>query len=271
MNEDERGAQRPFSFGALNLDATDAVLIRSAARSATGTRDHTMFASFSKPVLAAVAVATAAASLPAAASAQSYVQGYGGATYGQQQYDYGAQRYYDPCDRERQGRTGAGAVIGAGAGAVVGSQLAARGRRTEGSILGGVLGAVIGGSVGRGSSDRCYENQGYGQPAYSEQGYEQQPAYQGYDQGYSQPYSQGYSSSSQSAQVYYDSNGYGPYSTAPSSSYGSYNQGYTDGRQDSRRDRRDGYDRRQDDYRGQVQYSADGRYWYDPQYGWRPR
>ena len=232
-----------------------------------------MFAAFSKPVLAAVAVATAAASLPAAASAQTYVQGYGGATYGQPQYDYGQQRYYDPCDRERQGRTGAGAVIGAGAGAVVGSQLAARGRRTEGSILGGVLGAVIGGSVGRGSSDRCYENQGYGQPAYSsgygQQGYGQQPVYQGYDQrGYD---NRGYS---QSAEVYYDENGYGPYSTAPtysgpSSSYGSYNQGYTDGRQDSRRDRRDGYDRRSD-ARG-VQYSADGRYWYEPQDGWRPR
>jgi hypothetical protein len=216
-----------------------------------------MFASFSKPVLAAVAVATAAASLPAAASAQTYVQGYGGATYGQPQYDYGAQRYYDPCDRERSGRTGAGAVIGAGAGAVVGSQLAARGRRTEGSILGGVLGAVIGGSVGRGSSDRCYDNQGYGRPAYSgyDQGYSQAPVYDGYDRGYSS-----------SAQVYYDQNGYGPYSTAPSSSYGSYNQGYTDGRQDARRDRRDGYDRRDP-----VQYSADGRYWYDPQYGWRPR
>jgi len=236
-----------------------------------------MFAAFSKPVLAAVAVATAAASLPAVASAQTYVQGYGGATYGQPQYDSGAQRYYDPCDRERQGRTGAGAVIGAGAGAVVGSQLAARGRRTEGSILGGVLGAVIGGSVGRGSSDRCYENQGYGQPAYSQQGYGQQgygqqgygqqPVYQGYD-------NRGYSQSS-SASVYYDENGYGPYSTppsysGPSSSYGSYNQGYTDGRQDSRRDRRDGYDRR-DEVRGQVQYSADGRYWHDPQYGWRPR
>lgn len=223
-----------------------------------------MFGKFSKPVLAAVAVATAAGSMPAIASAQSYVQGYGGATYGQPQYDYGAQRSYDPCDRERSGRTGAGAVIGAGAGAVVGSQLAARGRRTEGSILGGVLGAVIGGSVGRGSSDRCYQNQGYGQPAYSDD-----REYQSYGQPT-------YSSS----QTYYDDDS--RYSSAPaysssssygssySSSYGSYNQGYTDGRQDSRRDRRDGYDRR-DDYRGQVQYSADGRYWYDPQYGWRPR
>ena len=233
-----------------------------------------MFGKFSKPVLAAVAVATAASAMPAIASAQSYgsqayVQGYGGATYGQSQYDYGAQRYYDPCDRERSGRTGAGAgaVIGAGAGAVVGSQLAARGRRTEGSILGGVLGAVIGGSVGRGSSDRCYQNQGYGQPAYGDA--------RGY-QGYGQP---SYSSSSQ---AYYDQDGYGSYASAPSygssnsygssysSSYGSYNQGYTDGRQDSRRDRRDGYDRR-DDRRDEVQYSADGRYWYDPQYGWRPR
>ncbi|OGN50858.1 MAG: hypothetical protein A2352_03440 [Caulobacterales bacterium RIFOXYB1_FULL_67_16] len=127
--------------------------------------------------LAAVAALTiGAVAAPMAASAQSYgySQNYGTGAYAPS-YDYG--RYdrptYDPCARERQGRTGAGAVIGGGAGAVIGSQLAARGRRTEGSILGGVVGAVIGSQVGRSSSDACrsyqagYSSQAYGQPTYS--------------------------------------------------------------------------------------------------------
>lgn len=127
--------------------------------------------------LAAVAALTlGAVAAPMAASAQSYgySQNYGTGAYAPS-YAYGRypQQTYDPCARERQGRTGAGAVIGGGAGAVIGSQLAARGRRTEGSILGGVVGAVIGSQVGRSSSDACrsYQSssysQGYGQPSYS--------------------------------------------------------------------------------------------------------
>ncbi|WP_430424332.1 glycine zipper 2TM domain-containing protein [Phenylobacterium sp.] len=44
--------------------------------------------------------------------------------------------------------TVAGGVIGALAGAVLGSQIAGRGDRTEGAVLGGVAGAVVGGAVG---------------------------------------------------------------------------------------------------------------------------
>lgn len=201
--------------------------------------------------LATVAAATlAVTALPASAQSYGYVQGYGGQSYsngapygapayGPQGYYGSSQSYGRPgyddgyrCDRERQGRTGAGAVIGGGAGAVIGSQLAARGRRTEGSILGGVLGAVIGGSVGRGSSDRCYEQESYN---YGQS-------------GYSQPYS-----SYGSANVYYDQNGYGPYAA---------DRRYDDRRDDRRYDRRDGRN---------VQYSPDGRYYYDPNYGWVPR
>ena len=126
--------------------------------------------------LAAAAVA-ATALVPAVASAQTYGQPYYNPSYGgATRYDsYG--RPYDYCTQERQGRTGAGAVIGGGAGAVIGSQLAARGRRTEGSILGGVLGAVIGGSVGRSSSNAC--------EAYHGSAYDQRSdyAYGGYSQG----------------------------------------------------------------------------------------
>jgi outer membrane lipoprotein SlyB len=125
--------------------------------------------------LAAAAV-TAAALVPAVASAQTYspygysqAQPYGSAT----RYDsYG--RPYDYCTQERNSRTGTGALVGGGAGAVLGSQLAARGRRTEGSMLG----AVIGGSVGRSASNACesYQGSAYGQ--------RQDYAYGGYSQGY---------------------------------------------------------------------------------------
>ncbi|WP_426016261.1 glycine zipper 2TM domain-containing protein [Brevundimonas sp. DWR2-3-1b1] len=140
-----------------------------------------------KTSLAAVAaLALGVTAAPLTASAQvyygnGYSQNYGTGAYAPY-YNYGRgyQQSYDPCARERQGRTGAGAVIGGGAGAVIGSQLAARGRRTEGSILGGVLGAVVGSQVGRSSSDACrsYQNN-YGQSSYGSNGY--------YAQGYSQP------------------------------------------------------------------------------------
>lgn len=48
--------------------------------------------------------------------------------------------------------TVAGGVLGALAGAILGSQVASHGARTEGAVLGGVAGAVIGGSVGNASS-----------------------------------------------------------------------------------------------------------------------
>jgi Glycine zipper 2TM domain len=138
--------------------------------------------------LAAVAALTlGAVAAPMAASAQSYgySQNYGTGAYAPS-YDYNRypQQSYDPCARERQGRTGAGAVIGGGAGAVIGSQLAARGRRTEGSILGGVVGAVIGSQVGRSSSDACRTYQSsYGSSGYYSQS-DSQPSYGYYDDRY---------------------------------------------------------------------------------------
>lgn len=144
----------------------------------------------SKTSLAAVAALALGVTIaPLTASAQTYYsygqsRNFGTSAYGPS-YDYGRGQQYDPCARERQGRTGAGAVIGGGAGAVIGSQLAARGRRTEGSILGGVLGAVVGSQVGRSSSDACRSYQTYDQ-GYYQQGYGQ-PDYGYYQQGYTQP------------------------------------------------------------------------------------
>lgn len=56
-----------------------------------------------------------------------------------------------PCNRNSS--TVAGGLIGALAGAVLGSQIAGRGDRTEGAVLGGVAGAVVGGAVGN-ANDR---------------------------------------------------------------------------------------------------------------------
>lgn len=205
-----------------------------------------MFTRLARPTMIAAAAAAAITAIPATASAQSYghqgggyVQGYGGQTY----------NYQDYCQRDRQGRTGTGALVGAGAGAVIGSQLAARGRRTEGSILGGVLGAVIGGTAGRGSSVRCEDqrtNNAYtyspNTPAYAQgRGYSEGPGFNrgevhssgpaythgpGFGSGYDSP-SPGYTSSYGSRQgsshrsahtggsVYYDAEGYGPYAAEP--------------------------------------------------------
>jgi len=56
-----------------------------------------------------------------------------------------------PCDRNNS--TVAGGLIGALAGAVLGSNVAGRGDRTEGAVLGGIAGAVVGGAVGN-ANDR---------------------------------------------------------------------------------------------------------------------
>lgn len=60
--------------------------------------------------------------------------------------------YYDACKRDQTQRGTVGAVLGGGAGAVIGSNAAARNARTEGALLGGLLGAVVGGVVGNKSA-----------------------------------------------------------------------------------------------------------------------
>lgn len=156
------------------------------------------------------AAALAAAGLlltPAAASAQAYPYqgapqpysgGYNSQPYGYaqqsgygygQQPDYGYDRSYGQsydrsnynCRSERRGRTGAGVAVGATFGAVVGSQLGARGRRTEGSVLGAVIGGALGAAVGNDSARSC--DSGYGgqtQYGYDDRAYGGQSGY-GYE------------------------------------------------------------------------------------------
>jgi hypothetical protein len=93
----------------------------------------TKSSTFAKGALAAAAglVALGAA---AAASAQSYDgPGNGG---------------YDPCRRDANNRGVTGALVGGAGGAVIGSQLAAGGHRTDGSLLGGIVGAIAGATIG---------------------------------------------------------------------------------------------------------------------------
>jgi hypothetical protein len=82
---------------------------------------------------------------------------------------YGNQGVYqaDPyCKQQKNNRTMTGAAVGAVTGAVIGNNTAARGRKSEGSILGGVVGAVAGGALGRATANcngNTYQNQsGYG-------------------------------------------------------------------------------------------------------------
>lgn len=168
----------------------------------------------------------------ASAQSYSYPQNYGSSAYSQP-YDYNQRGYqdydrnsYDYCRDDRGQRQGAGTVIGGAAGAIAGSQLAARGRRTEGSILGGVVGAVIGNAVGRSSGQNCevrnddryYDDRAYAQPQYDDRydsRYQDGYGSQGYDDRYSDSryvrvypspsYSSDYSSSYSSGYGYGDS------------------------------------------------------------------
>ncbi len=105
----------------------------------------------------------------------------------------------DPaCVQSNQNSKVAGTVLGAGAGALLGSVLAGRHSRGEGAVLGAVGGGVAGNVSTGQRNDPCppgyyYPQQqpgygppppnGYGQAGYGQQGYGQ-PAY---GQGYGQP------------------------------------------------------------------------------------
>lgn len=157
-----------------------------------------MIGHLSKKASAAAVAALAVAGtlmLPGVSSAQTYGYGYPPAYGYNNSYSYG--QGYDPCVRDQRDRTTTGGVVGATIGAIAGSQLAARGRRTEGSVLGGVLGAAIGAGVGNSSAacDSRYPSSSYGYdqsygrtyvpPAY---GYDNS----GYDRGYDDSYNRGY-------------------------------------------------------------------------------
>lgn len=163
--------------------------------------------------VAGVATLAGAALAPTMASAQSY--GYYGQTQGNS--------YYDPCRRDQTNRSTAGALIGGALGAVIGSNAAAGGVRTEGALLGGALGAAAGAAVGNRAAACApgYDNRSTQNSYYNNgRAYDQNRYGQGY--GYGQPYQGGYYQSGAAPGYYgssYDSNRYG-YSS------GSYGQAY---------------------------------------------
>ena len=137
--------------------------------------------------LAAMTMVAGLALAPTFASAQQY-------PYPSSAGGYGDGYRYDACQRERTNRGTGGALVGAGLGALAGSNVAARGNRTEGAVLGGILGAVVGAKVGK-SAAACQP----GQPDSYQRGYAPSPPQDGY-YGYQDGYQQG---------AYDDSDGYG--------------------------------------------------------------
>ncbi len=129
------------------------------------------------PAAAAMAAIVAAGSL----ATPSFAQDYG--SYG---YDNG---YRNPCQQAQHDSGTGGGVLGALAGAVIGSNLAAHsGGRPGGAILGAMAGAAIGNNIGRASAkqsgvcdgaDYGRYNQGY-YSGVAYRTYSYQPRY-GYD------------------------------------------------------------------------------------------
>ena len=106
-----------------------------------------------KTVLGVAAAATLAGALaPTMASAQAYgAYGQSGAYAGGGAYDNNGY-YYDPCRRSTTQRGTGGGLLGAGIGAAIGNGVAAKGVRTEGTVLGGLVGAIAGTAIGRNSA-----------------------------------------------------------------------------------------------------------------------
>lgn len=126
---------------------------------------------------------------------------YGGGGYGGYNQGYGGYNGGGYA-RSTGSSTVAGALIGAGAGGIIGNQ---RHRGLEGAAIGGILGALAGSMMGG------------GQRSYPQQGYNQSYNQGGYNQGYSQPY---YNQGGYSQPAYPQQSGYGygqPTSYGPSS------------------------------------------------------
>jgi uncharacterized protein YcfJ len=127
---------------------------------------------------------TAMLVIPAAASADDYrYRGYNDDTQ---------------CQQRVNDNTVGGGLIGAGVGAIAGSQIAGRGNKTEGSVLGAVVGAVVGSQVGK-NRIACDDRYQY---EHRQSGYNNQRYNQGY---YDRDRNYDYNRSS------YNGNGYNDY------------------------------------------------------------
>lgn len=133
-----------------------------------------------KTILKTTAIAAAALTLPATASAQSYYAG-----------EYSP---HQACKKKEDKKQIIGGLLGAVAGGVLGSQVSGNGARTEGSAIG----AVVGGLAGAGIADKTIDcDPSYPTSSYGEGTY--QPTSYGHSTGYSSGGYQnvGYSSQNQ--------------------------------------------------------------------------
>ena len=99
--------------------------------------------------------ALAAVSAPSVASAQAYRSGY----------------MSNPCGEPQKHARVTGALIGGALGAVVGNKVAARGVKTEGTVLGAAAGAAVGQDDGRRRGGQGQQGQAYRPGAYAQQPY----------------------------------------------------------------------------------------------------
>ncbi|MBN8647187.1 MAG: glycine zipper 2TM domain-containing protein [Caulobacterales bacterium] len=106
-----------------------------------------------------VSLAAAVLAAPSFASAQNAAA-----------YDY---RGYNPdtqCQQKVNNQRTAGGIIGALAGAAIGSNVAGRGVRTEGAVLGAVVGAVAGSQIGKNNA-ACDDRYQYERGRYDNRNY----------------------------------------------------------------------------------------------------
>ena len=89
----------------------------------------------------------------------AYDARYGIGAYDRYRVDWYRPYANSPCERGARGAQATGGVIGALAGAAIGSNIAARNTRTEGAVLGALVGGALGASIG-GSTARC-DSRGY--------------------------------------------------------------------------------------------------------------
>jgi hypothetical protein len=123
---------------------------------------------------------------PMSASAKSpdygYQNGYqdsyqGGYQGGYQGSDYQSEQ---DCLKKKRDRMVAGGALGAIAGAVLGSNVAGRGAKSEGGVLGAVAGAVAGGAIARSTAKCDAYSGGYGPYTQDGAGYHGDPNYDDY-------------------------------------------------------------------------------------------
>ena len=128
------------------------------------------FAKTSLTGAAAIMALATAVSVPSFAAAQ------GSSDY----YGRNSNYSYDPCRRDTTSRSTGGGIIGALAGAAIGSNVAGHNVRKEGAVLGALAGAALGANIGKRSA-AC--NSGQSSSAYYNDGQSDYGSYDG-NQGY---------------------------------------------------------------------------------------